>query len=222
MLVSAAMAERTRATASGGSRPAPAGAQASGRRHSTARVSTTHGAHSAADGARRSELPGWFWGALGCLSVLVVGLSVVFFLGQNGVAPGPTPAAAAVAPGAVAPAAPAAATPAPEAQRPPAPGIHVEPMAQPPAAIDQVPAATEVPAAPAVKQKAGAHPIKVARSPVGGAKPATVAAAKPAAAQAAAAAPAAAPAEKKADDSDDEAPKPAKARTSSEDEADDR
>ncbi len=211
MLVSAAMAERPRAT-SGGSRPATAAPQASGRRVSTARVSTTHGAQSA-DGGRRSELPSWFWGALGCLTVLVVGLTVVFFLGQPGTGPAP---ATAPQPAAAAPAAaeePAGSPGAPEAQRTQGGGIHVEPMAPPPAAIDQVP---QVPAAPAVKQKAPAHPVKIAKAPAGGSKPAGVAAAKPAAE------PAPAAPEKKADDSDDEPPKPAKARTSAEDEADER
>ena len=82
MLVSAAMAERPRAAASGSSRtaptarPAPAQTPPPTARHSTARVSTTQG-------VRRSELPGWFWGALGCLTVLVVGLSIVFFDGPG-------------------------------------------------------------------------------------------------------------------------------------------
>src|SRR4030095_1784337 len=89
MLVSAAMAERPRATASSRSRPAPAAQAPDQRRLSTARVSTTQGAHAAAAGARRSELPGWFWGALGCLTVLVVGLTVVFVLGQPGAASAP-------------------------------------------------------------------------------------------------------------------------------------
>ena len=165
MLVSAAMVERPRATASGRSRPAHAAPPEAARQSTlaTARVATT-------EGRRQSELPGWFWTALGCMTVLVVGLTVVFFVFQPSGAPtaagagAPLPAAATTA---IAPSsAPAAA---PDVQRPPQPqGIRVERMAPPPPAIDQVPAAA--------KPKA-ARPIKVARTPA--AKPA---AAKPAAA----------------------------------------
>src|SRR5436190_2129824 len=102
MLVSAAMAERPRATASSRSRPAAAAQAPDQRRLSTARVSTTQGAH-AGDGARRSELPGWFWGALGFLTVLVIGLTVVFFVGQT--APASSPGATSASPAAPAPAA---------------------------------------------------------------------------------------------------------------------
>src|SRR4029078_9097226 len=85
------MAERPRAAAPGRSQvahPAP-GAQrtAPSARPSTARVSPPQG-------VLRSELPGWFWGALGCLTVLVVGLSVVFLMGQTGPAPTPPVATA--------------------------------------------------------------------------------------------------------------------------------
>src|SRR3954452_19307137 len=119
MLVSAAMAERPRAAAPGRSRPAPAPAPPAtdAPRHSTARVATTQG-------VRANELPGWFWGALGCMTVLVVGLSVVVFF-QAGAAP---PAAgASTGPAAAAPM-PAAATAA-AAPGAPTPGIHIEPMA---------------------------------------------------------------------------------------------
>jgi hypothetical protein len=170
MLVSAAMAERPRATASGRSQPPPASQGPAAPRHSTARVSTTHG-------ARSGELPGWFWGALGCMTVLVVGLSVVFFIGQTGgstptggIAPAIVPASA--APAAVAP----AAAPAPDVQRGQKPGIRIEPMAPPPPAIDQVPPPPPV----ATKPKAPVRPLKVARSPAAAPKPA-VAAAKAAA-----------------------------------------
>ena len=167
MLVSAAMAERPRATASGRSHPAPAAqapaAQARAARQSTARVATTQG-------VRRSELPGWFWGALGCLTVLVVGLTVVFVLGQPGAASAPagdmlpaviptSPTAPAQAP-AQAAAAPGAATRAPDPQRARAAGIHVEPMAAPPAAVDPV-----APAPVVAKPKVPSRPLKVARSP---------------------------------------------------------
>jgi len=162
MLVSAAMAERPRATASGKSQPAPAArapaAQTRAARQSTARVATTQG-------VRRSELPGWFWGALGCLTVLVVGLTIVFVMGQPGGASAPSgdivPAVIPTQP-AQAAAAPGAAARAPEAQRARAGGIRVEPMAAPPPAIDQ---ATPAPAPVVAKPKAPARPIKVARSP---------------------------------------------------------
>jgi len=126
-------------------------------------------------GVRRSELPGWFWGALGCMTVLVVGLAVVFFMGQS--ASG-GPAGTAPAPAAVAPPATAAAVASPPARtsqpsdirRARGPGIQIEPMAAPPAAIDvPAPAATPRPRAPV-------RPIKVARSP--GASPRTAVATK--------------------------------------------
>src|SRR4051794_17051422 len=123
MLVSAAMAERPRAAASGKSRPAPTGQAPvpEAARHSTARVATLHG-------ARASELPGWFWTALGCMTVLVVGLRVVFFVFQP---PAPSPAAGEAAsaplPAAVTtPVVPPAPAHAADAPRPPAQGIHVE------------------------------------------------------------------------------------------------
>ena len=176
MLVSAAMAERPRAAAPGRSQvahPAP-GAQrtAPSARHSTARVSTTQG-------VRRSELPGWFWGALGCLTVLVVGLSVVFLMGQAGPAPTPPAATAKAVEPEPAPKPPApAARPGPGATDPPAKAaIKIEPMAAPaPAAAAANPPAP--PAAHAAKTKAS-RPIKVARSPggskAGGGEPAAAA-----------------------------------------------
>ena len=166
MLVSAAMAERPRAAASGRSRPAPA-AQAPAGRHSTARVATTQG-------VRRSELPGWFWGALGCLTVLVVGLTIVFVMGQPGAASAPTgdivPAIIPTRP-AQAVAAPGAAARAPEAQPARAAGIRVEPMAPP--ASEQGAAASVV-----AKPKAPTRPLKVARSPAA-AKPKPAGGSKP-------------------------------------------
>ncbi len=197
------MAERPRATASGSTRGAPA-AQPPTARYSTARVATT-----ASQQARRSELPGWFWGALGCLTVLVVGLTIVFFVGQTrAVAPRAAGAASApaevpAATAAVAPAAPAEPPRAAEAPRARA-GIQIEPMAPPPAVIDQ-------PLAPppaAARPRAPIKPIKMARSPAAAPKPAGTAKA-----------PAAAPEEEKDEEAE---PKTAKARTSAEDEADDR
>ena len=161
MLVSAAMADRPRATAPAGSRRAPAPEPAAAARHSTARVATTAG-------VRKSELPGWFWGALGCMTVLVVGLAIVFILGQSsGPAPGSSAPGALTAPATAAAAAPAAA----DGLR--APGMKIEPMAAPaaPAAV-RAPAAA---AAPAAHPKTSGRPIKVARSPAGGGRP-TVAA----------------------------------------------
>src|SRR4029078_13134460 len=127
------MAERPRAAAPGRSQvahPAP-GAQrtAPSARPSTARVSPPQG-------VLRSELPGWFWGALGCLTVLVVGLSVVFLMGQAGPAPTPPVATAKAVEAAPAPPpAPAApsAQPAPAApeQAAKAPAIRIEPMGAP-------------------------------------------------------------------------------------------
>ena len=72
--------------------------------------------------AASGELPNWFWGVLGCLSVLLVGFAALFVLGRSGKlgalvgdavsAVAPVPAAAppaAVAPPAVAPTEPVAA-----------------------------------------------------------------------------------------------------------------
>jgi hypothetical protein len=196
MLVSAAMAERPRAAPSGGSRlqPPPAQTPRPAARHSTARVSTTQG-------VRRTELPGWFWGALGCLTVLVVGLSIVFLMGQGG-SPPPPPAAVvktvetAVPP----PARPGPGTAADPAAR--APAIKIEPMAAPQQAVG------EAAAHPAVaKPRPATRPIKVARSPASAAKPSG--AAKP-------------PADDSSDDdTEDEEPK-ARPRAAAEDEAGDR
>ncbi|HEY2730397.1 MAG TPA: hypothetical protein VGK52_10675 [Polyangia bacterium] len=93
--------------------------------------------------ATSGELPNWFWGVLGCLSVLLLGFAGLFVLGRSGrlapllgqaatlVAPAAGPAAPAAAP--VAPAEPlaGAAAPAPVAGEPavkeperPAPAAH--------------------------------------------------------------------------------------------------
>ena len=202
MLVSAAMAERPRAAASGSSRtaptarPAPAQTPPPTARHSTARVSTTQG-------VRRSELPGWFWGALGCLTVLVVGLSIVFLMGQAG--PAPTPPAASREDRRDGRRA---------AGRPARPGGRCRPgraRAQhqdrahggtaPPAAVGQT-----APHPAAAKPRPATRPIKVARSPASAAKPSG--------------APKAA-ADDSDDDTEDEEPK-ARSRAAAEDEAEDR
>jgi hypothetical protein len=79
--------------------------------------------------ATSSELPNWFWGVLGCLSVLLVGFAALFLLGRAGTL-GPLlgEAAALVAPAAPAPVAPAPApSPEPVAKEPErvAPAEHV-------------------------------------------------------------------------------------------------
>jgi pyruvate/2-oxoglutarate dehydrogenase complex dihydrolipoamide acyltransferase (E2) component len=104
---------------------------------------------------QRSALPGWFWGVLGCLSVLGVGFGILIVVARNGLlgggAVGPAPAAAA------APTAPTHAATAP-AGSPPRP--QIEQLVRPSA-----PRLTPV-AAP--KPKPQAHAIKLARSPSGG------------------------------------------------------
>ena len=107
------------------------------------------------------------------MTVLVVGLSVVFFVFQPNAAPTGASAPAAAPSPAAATAVAAPGTPArpTDIQRAPTPGIRVEPMAPPPAAIDQVPAAS-------VAKPKPARPVKVARTP---AAPKAAIAAKPAA-----------------------------------------
>jgi len=105
---------------------------------------------------RGNVLPGWFWGLLGCLSVLGVGMAGLLFFthgvvtaGQVAAAPSPAPAAP--------PALGMAAGP-PQAR----PGIDIEPMAPPPA-----PAAGPPALAPAPHVHVLQHPMKLARSPAG-------------------------------------------------------
>jgi hypothetical protein len=120
--------------------------------------------------ATSGQLPNWFWGVLGCLSVLLVGFGALFMLGRSGKL---APYLEDLAPGA------AAAPPVAEAAPTPAP----EPVAPAPAAAE--------PEAPA---KAAPHEAKVAEpAPVVAAEPAPVASAE-AAPSAAAPAPVAAPA----------------------------
>jgi hypothetical protein len=94
----------------------------------------------------RAELPSWFWGVLGCLTVLGLGFTVMFFAIKS-----PSGTTAAIPPTVVAPTAPSAPLPVP-ALRPP--GIQVEQLASPPA---------PPPVAPV--RKAAPRPLKVARSP---------------------------------------------------------
>ena len=122
-------------------------------RHSTARVAVHE--------PPRSPLPGWFWGALGCLSVLSIGLAVLFVATKPGAeeaAPvaASAPAAAPPSPGPKAVvAAPAPARPAPGAPAR-AGGIHVEQIAAPPP-----PALAEMPRPKARPPRA----VKVAKTP---------------------------------------------------------
>jgi hypothetical protein len=122
------MAERRTASAPGAATPAPAQPTGGGEpeRHQTARVPVSAGA----------QLPNWFWAALGCLIVLAVGFTIMFFFGR---------ASAGAAPRAAVP------VPVPSATGQ-AKGIQVEQLAPPPAP------------APPPARKAAPRPIKVARS----------------------------------------------------------
>lgn len=129
------MGEQQTASATGGQSPsAGSSGSTANPRENTARVVM-----------RGNELPGWFWGLLGCLSVLGVGSAVLFLIFKP---PG----------GLSAPAPSLAATAAP-ADRAPVPGgrqIDIEPMAPPPPS----PAVAGAP-----KPKAVSHPLKIAHSP---------------------------------------------------------
>jgi hypothetical protein len=74
--------------------------------------------HAASLAVPRGELPGWFWGLLGCLSVLGVGFTVLFFIVEPPGGPSALPSTA-------------AATSAP--LDPPASGPQIVPMTPPPA-----------------------------------------------------------------------------------------
>ena len=107
---------------------------------------------------RGNVLPGWFWGLLGCLSVLGVGMAALLVF-THGSASG---AAVATGPITAAPAAPIGVAAAGPAQQPqPRSGIEVQPMAPPPAPAAIAPAADPAPRAHA------AHVMKLARSPAG-------------------------------------------------------
>jgi hypothetical protein len=124
------MVERRTASAPGGAPRAPAqpiaGAGDGRERHQTERVAVRAGA---------AQLPNWFWGALGCLSVLGVGFTVMLMVGRPA-AEAPRPAV--VATPSLAPAPPQV--------------IQVEQLAPPPPP-------------PAPVHRAAPRPIKVARSP---------------------------------------------------------
>jgi hypothetical protein len=115
--------------------------------------------------ATSSQLPNWFWGVLGCLSVLLVGFVGLFVLGRSGkLAPyleDLAPAAAAVPPVAeVAPApTPEAVAPAPAAEPevPARPARHEAKVAEPaPAAEEPAPVAAAEPV-PSAAASAPAH-----------------------------------------------------------------
>ena len=105
----------------------------------------------------KSALPGWFWGMLGCLSVLGVGFGVLIVVARNGLLEG----------GAVGPATAAAATVAvPTAPAPTTASAGSRPQPQ----IEQL---VPPPAAPLVPTKASKpvaqpHAIKLARLPSSG------------------------------------------------------
>jgi hypothetical protein len=125
--------------------PAPAGIRANDGEN-TARV-VMH----------KSALPGWFWGMLGCLSVLGVGFAVLIVVARSGLLDGGAVAPAAAAAAAVAaPTAPVPAT----ATAGSRPRPQIEQLVPPPAA----------PLLPAGEPKPHAQPhaIKLARSPSGG------------------------------------------------------
>ena len=119
----------------------------------------------------KSTLPGWFWGMLGCLSVLGVGFVVLIFVAKNGflnggaVAPSTASAAAALAP--------LAATPATPQTGPQHSGPQIEQMDRSAAAAVVPPAAparapSTAPAALDSRPRVPPHAIKLARSPSGG------------------------------------------------------
>jgi hypothetical protein len=128
--------------------------------------------------AASGALPNWFWGVLGCLSVLLVGFGALFFLGQSGkLAPyleSVAPVAAPAAPPVVAEAPPPApAEPPPAAAEPDKPAaaeVKAEPKAAepapaaPPAPTEKAPAAA-APEAPAEKAPAREHAAAKAHAP---------------------------------------------------------
>jgi hypothetical protein len=91
--------------------------------------------------APHPDLPGWFWGVLGCLSILGVGFTVMFLMIRSPSGTARPPVVAAPAPAGGASSSPG---------RPS--GIQVEQLAPPPAP------------APAPVRKAAPRPIKVART----------------------------------------------------------
>ena len=107
----------------------------------------------------KSALPGWFWGMLGCLTVLGVGFGVLIVVARNGLLDGGPVGPARAAAAAAALAAPPVSAPAP-ASAASRPQPQIEQLAPPPA----------VPLIPAAEPKSHpqSHAIKLARSPSGG------------------------------------------------------
>ena len=75
----------------------------------------------------KSALPGWFWGMLGCLSVLGVGFGVLIVVARNGLLDGGAVGPAAAAAAAAAPARPRRRRPAGSRPRP-----QIEQLVPPP------------------------------------------------------------------------------------------
>ena len=128
------------------------------RQSAPAAVRANAGENTARVVMHKSALPGWFWGMLGCLSVLGVGFGVLIVVARNGLLDG----------GAVAPAPAVGATVA--APTAPAPAIGPAGSAPPRPQIEQLvppPAAPLIPAAEP-KPRTQPHSIKLARSPSGG------------------------------------------------------
>jgi hypothetical protein len=113
--------------------------------------------------ATNGELPNWFWGALGCLSVLLVGFAALFVLARAGqlgsllpeAAPAGTPPAVTAAP----PPSPSMAASPSLAAAEPAPGAHA-------ATVTAAPTAAAAPAAPAAAvARVAAEPTAVPSAP---------------------------------------------------------
>jgi hypothetical protein len=119
-------------------------ASASGSPHPVAHETTARVA------TQKTPLPSFFWGALGCVSVLTVGFTVLFVVARPGAAAVTLPPPVPLPP-------PAAVTAPPP---PPRPSPDIQPMA-PPAAPPAAP--VEAPAAHA--KPVVVHPVKVARAP---------------------------------------------------------
>ncbi|HLK91892.1 MAG TPA: hypothetical protein VKZ18_18515 [Polyangia bacterium] len=92
----------------------------------------------------KSSLPGWFWGVVGCLSVLGIGFAALLLVAKNGLLEGRPAGPSAPATAAAEPSAPAVAG-----------GPQIEPLAPPNVAP---------PPAAEAKTRLPAHPIRLART----------------------------------------------------------